>query len=172
MRRYGEEGNRLWHLARGLDRRSISPDRETKSVSAETTFNADIAEFRPLEQQLWDLTERVSSRLKASHLAGSTVTLKLKTADFKTRTRARSLGAPTQLASRIFAAGRDLLKNEVGATRFRLIGIGVSHLEDATGDDLSDLIDRRAAGAELAVDKLREKFGKGVVVKGLALDDD
>lgn len=172
MRRYGEEGNRLWHLARGLDQRSISPDRETKSVSAETTFNADIAEFRPLEQQLWDLTERVSSRLKASHLAGSTVTLKLKTADFKTRTRARALGAPTQLASRIFAAGRDLLKNEVGATRFRLIGIGVSHLEDATGDDLSDLIDRRAAGAELAVDKLREKFGKGVVVKGLALDDD
>jgi DNA polymerase-4 len=172
MRRYGEEGNRLWHLARGLDQRSISPDRETKSVSAETTFNADIAEFRPLEQQLWDLTERVSARLKASHLAGSTVTLKLKTADFKTRTRARSLGAPTQLASRIFAAGRDLLKNEVGATRFRLIGIGVSHLEDATGDDLSDLIDRRAAGAELAVDKLREKFGKGVVVKGLALDDD
>jgi DNA polymerase-4 len=172
MRRYGEEGNRLWHLARGLDQRSISPDRETKSVSAETTFNADIAEFRPLEQQLWDLTERVSARLKASHLAGSTVTLKLKTADFKTRTRARSLGAPTQLASRIFAAGRDLLKNEVGATRFRLIGIGVSHLEDATGDDLSDLIDRRAAGAELAVDKLREKFGKGVVVKGLALDDE
>jgi DNA polymerase-4 len=172
MRRYGEEGNRLWHLARGLDQRSISPDRETKSVSAETTFNSDIAEFRPLEQQLWDLTERVSARLKASHLAGSTVTLKLKTADFKTRTRARSLGAPTQLASRIFAAGRDLLKNEVGATRFRLIGIGVSHLEDATGDDLSDLIDRRAAGAELAVDKLREKFGKGVVVKGLALDDD
>jgi DNA polymerase-4 len=171
-RRYGEEGSRLWHLARGLDQRSISPNRETKSVSAETTFNADIAEFRPLEQQLWDLTERVSARLKASHLAGSTVTLKLKTADFKTRTRARSLGAPTQLASRIFAAGRDLLKNEIGATRFRLIGIGVSHLEDATGDDLSDLIDRRAAGAELAVDKLREKFGKGVVVKGLALDDE
>lgn len=172
MRRYGEEGNRLWHLARGLDQRSISPDRETKSVSAETTFNADIAEFRPLEQHLWDLTERVSSRLKASHLAGSTVTLKLKTADFKTRTRARSLGAATQLASRIFAAGRDLLKNEAGGTRFRLIGIGVSHLEEATGDDLSDLIDRRAAGAELAVDKLREKFGKGVVVKGLALDDE
>ena len=172
MRRYGEEGNRLWHLARGLDQRGISPDRETKSVSAETTFNTDISEFRPLEQHLWDLTERVSSRLKASHLAGSTVTLKLKTADFKIRTRARSLGAPTQLASRIFAAGRGLLKNEVGATRFRLIGIGVNHLEDATGDDLSDLIDRRAAGAELAVDRLREKFGKGVVVKGLALDDD
>ena len=81
----------------------MSIERETKSISAETTFNQDISEFRPLEQYLWDLTERVSSRLKANSLAGSTVTLKLKSADFKTRTRARSLGHPTQLASRIFA---------------------------------------------------------------------
>jgi DNA polymerase-4 len=172
MRRYGEEGTRLWHLARGLDQRAISADRETKSVSAETTFNADISEFRPLEQHLWDLTERVSTRLKANALAGSTVTLKLKTADFKIRTRARSLGHPTQLASRIFAAGRDLLGHEVGGTRFRLIGIGVTNLEDTTGDDLSDLIDRRAAGAEIAVDKLRAKFGKDAVVKGITLEED
>ena len=131
MRRYGEEGARLWQLARGLDARTVSAERETKSISAETTFERDIGEFRPLEQQLWELTEKVSARLKANALAGSTVTLKLKSADFKTRTRARSLGAPTQLATRIFAAGRDLLSHEVGQTRFRLIGIGVSHLEDA-----------------------------------------
>ena len=98
------------------------------------------------------------------------MTLKLKTADFKTRTRARSLGAPTQLAARIFAIGRDLLGAEVGNASFRLIGIGVSHLADATGDDLSDLLDRRAAGAELAVDKLREKFGKDAVVKGITIE--
>lgn len=171
MRRYGEEGLRLWQLARGIDRRSVNPERETKSISAETTFNHDIGEFRPLEQHLWDLTERVSARLKANALAGSTVTLKLKSADFKIRTRARALGAPTQLASRIFAAGRDLLTHEVGATRFRLIGIGVSNLEDAAGDDLVDLIDRRAAEAEHAVDRLRSKFGRNAVVKGLALDD-
>ena len=172
MRRYGEEGARLWHLARGLDTRTVSAERETKSISAETTFERDIGDFRPLEQHLWDLTERVSARLKTNALAGTTVTLKLKSADFKTRTRARSLGHPTQLASRIFAAGRDLLGHEIGTTRFRLIGIGVSHLEDATGDDLSDLIDRRAAGAELAVDKLREKFGKDAVVKGITLEED
>ena len=171
MRRYGEEGLRLWRLARGIDRRSVDPERDTKSISAETTFNHDIGEFRPLEQYLWDLTERVSARLKANALAGSTVTLKLKNADFKIRTRARALGAPTQLASRIFAAARDLLTHEVGATRFRLIGIGVSNLEDAIGDDLADLIDRRAAEAEHAVDRLRSKFGRNAVVKGLALDD-
>jgi DNA polymerase IV len=172
MRRYGEEGVRLWRLARGLDTRSVSAERETKSISAETTFERDIGDFRPLEQYLWDLTERVSTRLKANALAGSTVTLKLKSADFKTRTRARSLGHPTQLAARIFAAGRDLLSHEIGTTRFRLIGIGVSHLEDTTGDDMSDLIDRRAAGAELAVDKLREKFGKDAVVKGITLEEE
>jgi DNA polymerase-4 len=172
MRRYGAEGVRLWRLARGIDARHVSAERETKSISAETTFNQDISEFRPLEQHLWDLTDRVSARLKANKLAGSTVTLKLKSADFKTRTRARALGAPTQLAARIFAAGRDLLEHEVGKTRFRLIGIGVSNLEDATGDDFADLIDRRAAEAEHAVDKLREKFGRDAVVKGLTLDDD
>ena len=172
MRRYGEEGARLWHLARGLDTRSVDPERETKSVSAETTFNEDISAFRPLEQQLWELTEKVSSRLKAQALAGSTVTLKLKSADFKIRTRARSLNGPTQLAARIFAAGRDLLAHEIGATKYRLIGIGVSHLEDATGDDMADLIDRRAAEAEHAVDRLRSKFGKDAVVKGLALEDE
>ena len=171
MRRYGEEGLRLWRLARGIDERSVNPERDTKSISAETTFNHDIGEFRPLEQYLWDLTERVSARLKANALAGSTVTLKLKSTDFKIRPRARALGAPTQLASRIFAAGRDLLTHEVGATRFRLIGIGVSNLEDAIGDDLADLIDRRAAEAEHAVDRLRSKFGRNAVVKGLALDD-
>jgi len=172
MRRYGEEGARLWRLGRGLDQRTVSPDRETKSISAETTFERDIGEFRPLEQHLWDLTERVSARLKANALAGSTVTLKLKSADFKIRTRARALGHPTQLAARIFAAGRDLLSHEVGTTHFRLIGIGVSNLRDVAGDDLADLIDRRAAEAEYAVDKLRSKFGRDAVVKGLTLDDD
>lgn len=172
MRRYGEEGLRLWQLARGIDARRVDPVRETKSVSAETTFNENIGDLRPLEQHLWDLTERVSARLKEAELAGSTVTLKLKTGDFKLRTRARALGNPTQLAARIFAAGRDLLRNEVGTARFRLIGIGVSHLVDATGDDLSDLIDRRGAQAEHAIDKLRSKFGKDAVVKGLALDEE
>jgi DNA polymerase-4 len=170
MRRYGEEGARLWRLARGIDTRRVDPERETKSVSAETTFECDIGELRPLEQSLWELSERVSARLKTAELAGSTVTLKLKSADFKIRTRARSLAAPTQLAARIFAAGRDLLLREVGATRYRLIGIGVTHLEDTRGDDLADLIDGRAAKAEHAVDHLRAKFGRDVVIRGLSLE--
>ena len=171
-RRYGIEGARLARLARGLDDRPVRAEREAKSISAETTFDHDIADFRPLELRLWRLAEKVSARLKANGLAGSTVTLKLKTADFRIRTRAQSLSHPTQLAGRIFAAGRDLLARETDGTMFRLIGIGLSALCDADGADFADLIDRRSAEAEQAIDWLRERFGDEAVIKGLALDGD
>ncbi len=172
MARYGEEGARLWRLARGIDARDVSAERETKSISAETTFERDIGEFRPLEQQLWELTERVSVRLKANALAGSTVTLKLKSADFKIRTRARSLGASTQLAAKIFAAGRDLLEHEVGDNEIPPDRHRRQPSGRRAGDDLADLIDARAAKAEHAVDRLRSKFGRDAVVKGLALEEE
>ena len=175
MRKLGAEGQRLFRLSRGIDSRTVTPDRETKSVSAETTFETDIASFRLLERDLWRLSDKVSGRLKAEELAGATVTLKLKTADFKLRTRARSLGAPTQLAAKIFAAGRELLTREADGTRFRLIGIGVSALagaEDADPADLVDIRGQRTAAAEHAVDKLREKFGHDAVVMGRAIEED
>jgi DNA polymerase-4 len=174
MRRYGVEGRRLWRLSRGIDDRSVNPERETKSVSAETTFNQDIADYKALEKLLWSLSEKVSTRLKQSGIAGTTITLKLKTADFRLRTRARSLGESTQLAARIFEAGRDLLRRETDGTKFRLIGIGASNLDVGGKADTVDLIvdqkGKRAAEAEHAIDKVRQKFGKAAVVKGLVFD--
>jgi DNA polymerase-4 len=170
MRRYGEEGRRLARLARGIDARTVSADRETKSVSSETTFERDLADFRSLERILWGLAEEVSSRLKAKELAGSTVTMKLKTADFKIRTRARSLETPTQLAGRIFAAARGLLEREADGTRFRLLGVGMSALVEADQADPADLVDGRAAQAEHAVDRVRARFGDDAVVRGLAFE--
>jgi DNA polymerase-4 len=171
MRRYGEEGRRLARLARGIDARNVNAERETKSVSSETTFERDIADFRALERILWGLAEDVSARLKKKDLAGLTVTLKLKTADFKIRTRARSLPTPTQLAQRIFAAARGLLEHETDGTRFRLLGVGMSALKGADQADPADLVDgRRAAAAEHAVDSLRARFGDDAVVRGLAYE--
>jgi DNA polymerase IV len=170
MRRYGEEGRRLARLARGLDERNVSSDRETKSVSSETTFERDISDFRSLERIIWSLAEEVSARLKAKDLAGSTVTLKLKTADFRVRTRARSFKSATQLANRIFAAGKELLRREADGTRFRLLGIGLSALVSADQADPADLVDGRTAEAEHAVDRLRARFGDDAVVRGLAFE--
>src|SRR5262252_524360 len=175
MRRFGTEGLRLARLAHGIDAREVSADRETKSVSAETTFEGDIADVRELERILWHMSEKVSARLKAKELAGATVTLKLKTADFRLRTRARSLAAPTQLAARIFAAGRELLERETDGTKFRLIGIGVSALADPEDADPADLVDahgERSKKAEHAVDRLRAKFGREAVVMGRVLGDE
>ncbi len=174
MRRYGAEGQRLARLARGIDVRPVDPVRERKSVSAENTFATDISSFRPLEKRLWAAAEEVSDRLKEKHLSGSTVTLKLKTADFRILTRARSLENPTQLAGKIFGAARELLEREINGTRYRLLGVGVSALADAEDADPADLIDRsgeRRAAAERAMDRVRGKFGHEAVVKGLALEE-
>jgi DNA polymerase-4 len=169
IRRYGAEGRRLARLAFGLDDRAVSAERECKSISAETTFDRDLAEFRALELHLWQLSERVSVRLKAGGIAGSTITLKLKTAAFRIRTRAQSLAQPTQLAARIFVTGRDLLLAETDGTLFRLIGIGVSALCDAGTADAGDWIERRSAQAERAMDRLRARYGDRAIIKGLAL---
>jgi DNA polymerase IV len=175
MRRYGAEGLRLSRLSRGVDVRRVTPERESKTVSAETTFDRDIAAFRPLERCLWSLSERVSARLKTQELAGSTITLKLKTADFRLKTRARSLDHATALADSIFTVGRDLLTREADGRRYRLLGIGVSALVSAGQADRADLIEPRTGridAAEHAIDRLRGRFGRDAVVRGLAFDGD
>ena len=94
MRQFPSDGRRLWRLARGIDDRRVEPDRGAKTISSETTFETDIRDFATLEKILWRLCEKTSSRLKSSELAGSTVTLKLKTADFRQRTRSQSIAGP------------------------------------------------------------------------------
>ncbi|MFC0243404.1 DNA polymerase IV [Rhodopseudomonas telluris] len=168
MRQFGDEGRRLWRLARGIDDRKVVPDRGAKSISNETTFDTDIRDLETLERILWRLSEKVSSRLKGASLAGSTVTLKLKTADFRQRTRSQTIHAPTQMAGRIFAISREMLAKEIDGTAFRLIGTGVSALTEQTQADESDLLDRRAATAERAMDDLRKKFGNAAVIRGLS----
>ncbi|RCS22019.1 DNA polymerase IV [Phyllobacterium salinisoli] len=169
MRAYGTMGQRLYRLSRGMDVRRVEPEGEMKSVSSETTFNTDLSSAGDLVPILRSLSEKVSRRLKAGGIAGRTVVLKLKTQDFKSRTRNRQLSDPTQLADRIFRTGLQLLEKELDGTKFRLIGIGVSDLEDAGKADPPDLVDNQAtkrAVAEGAIDKLRTKFGNKAVETG------
>jgi DNA polymerase-4 len=169
MRRYGEMGARLARLARGEDARAIEIDGEMKSVSAETTFNNDLSDFEDLSTALLALCERLSERLKSKALTGQTVTLKLKSAGFRLRTRARHLMIPTQLANILYETGVQLLAREIDGTAFRLIGIGVSGIETAHGSDPMDLIEpgiARRAEAERAMDRVRNRFGKDAVIRG------
>jgi DNA polymerase-4 len=170
MKQFPTEGRRLWRLARGIDDRRVVPDRGAKTISSETTFETDIRDFATLEKTLWRLSEKVSARLKSSDLAGSTVTLKLKTADFRQRTRSQSIHAPTQLAAKIFAITREMLAKEIDGTAFRLMGAGVSALRPGSVADDTDMLDRRAADAERAIDDLRRKFGNAAVIRGIAYE--
>jgi DNA polymerase-4 len=173
MRRYGSMGARLARLAQARDSRSVEPHGEAKSVSAETTFNEDTADAHVLKAILRSLSEKVSRRLKRSGLAGLTVTLKLKTTDFRLRTRSRQLADPTRLADRIFSAGVELLAPEADGTMFRLIGIGMSDFADPRLADPEDLVDAGAAkraAAEAAVDRIRNRFGTDAVELGLTFE--
>jgi len=170
MRQFPTEGRRLWRLARGLDDRRVVADRGAKTISSETTFETDVSDFATLEKLLWRLSDKVSARLKNGELAGSTITLKLKTADFRQRTRSQSIHAPTQLAAKIFAVAREMLAREIDGTAFRLMGTGVSALKPGSQADDTDMLDRRAAHAERAIDNLRRKFGQTAVIRGIAYD--
>jgi DNA polymerase-4 len=168
MKQFASEGRRLWRLARGIDDRRVVADRGAKTISSETTFENDIRDFATLEKLLWRLSEKVSARLKNGELAGSTITLKLKTTDFRPRTRSQSIAAPTQLAGKIFAVSREMLAKETDGTAFRLMGVGVSALRPGSAADDTDMLDRRSAHAERAMDGLRKKFGNAAVIRGIA----
>lgn len=169
-KRYGSIGIRLARLSRGEDDRGVVPERGTKGISAETTFDSDLSGAGELLPILRNLSERVSTRLKREGLCGRTIVLKLKTAEFRLRTRNVQLDSPTDLADRIFRAGRALLSKELDGTRFRLIGIGLADLSPAGLAQPKDLIDEDAekhAKAERAMDQIRGRFGRDGLALGL-----
>ena len=171
--RYGNTGEHLANLARGQDRRHVNIDRESKSISAETTFLDDMGDVAELRRRLWPLCERVADRLKASGLSGRVVTLKLKTARFKLLTRRQTIAKPTQLAEVIFRTAEPLLKGEATGPKFRLIGVGVEDFDGAAGDATPDLFatqpvddTEHLAEVERTMDAVRAKFGKAAIRKG------
>ena len=154
---------------------TFQPTITRKSISAETTFNTDIRDCGELERILWPLAEKVSRRAKAEGVAGHTVVLKLKTADFKTRTRNVSLSDATLLANRIYDAAIPMLQREATGTAFRLIGVGITGLTPASPEQETETLDSGVAArakAELAVDKIRNKFGRAAVGRGITFGGD
>jgi DNA polymerase-4 len=169
--RYGSHGLHLSQLAHGRDSRSVNPREARKSMSAETTFNEDIAAIAELEDVLWPLCEKVARHARGEAIAGRVVTLKLRATDFRIVTRRRTLPFPTQTARTLFVAAREMLAGEASGQPWRLIGVGISEIVEqaqASGD-FFDGGESRALSGEKAVDSLRGRFGAGAVVSGRAL---
>jgi DNA polymerase-4 len=171
--RFGGMGERLWHLARGEDHRRVTRNAPMKSISNETTFAEDTANADILDGHIWRLAEKVADRAKAKGLAGRTVTLKLRRADFRILTRRSTLPDATQMADRLYRTARALFEQVEGAGSYRLIGVGLADLvPEAEADRAPDLLDPQAetrARAERAADAIRARFGTDAILKGRAL---
>ena len=166
--KFGDMGLHLAKLARAEDYRPVKSTSKRKSVSAENTFNEDISDIEVLKDKLWQVCLKTADRSKAKNLAGTVVTFKLKTQQFETITRRRTLPQPVQLADVIFRTCLPLLEKEANGRKFRLIGSGISGLTSPVGDS-GDLLDPDAIKrgmAERASDKARAKFGKDAVMTG------
>jgi DNA polymerase-4 len=169
VKRYGESGLRLHDLAHGRDARPVRPDHDRRGMSAETTFNEDLTSAEDLEAELWPLCEKLAAKARRDGVASRVLILKLRRADFRIITRRMSAPEPVQTARALFAAGRALMASELGRP-YRLIGIGMGELADATvSSTLFETAEARALRTETAIDSLRAKFGARSVVAGRAL---
>jgi len=150
--RFGKRGEHLRAKALGLDQEPVHTEHVTKSVSAENTFSSDLADPALVRQELLRISGRVARRLQRQELRGRTVTVKLRRADFTTFTRQATMPAATCDEAAIAEAAWRLASLEVTPGRaFRLLGVGVSGLEDDAGIPDVALAEPEARQLELAL---------------------
>jgi DNA polymerase-4 len=169
--RYGAHGLHLHQLAHGRDARLVNPREGRKSLSAETTFEQDIAGVPELEDILWPLCEKVARHARVEEIAGRVVTLKLRATDFRIVTRRRTMPFPTRTARTLFATAREMLAHEARGQLWRLIGVGISDIvpADSGSVDLFEVGEEKSLRSEQAIDALRGRFGAGAVISGREL---
>ena len=163
-------GDRIWHLARGIDPRSVETDRSEKSVGHEETFDADIADPLILRSELRRLADRVGARLRGGGWEASTIAIKVRFADFSTISRSQTLPEPTAVGQRIGDAAHELFESVERRMPIRLIGVRAEKLRPAGSAPLAlwdDDQDWRRI--EDALDGAVAKFGRGAVTRATLL---
>ena len=174
----GKYGKRLLALSRGIDDSPVVPFTESKSISSEETLPANTDDKEVLKKYLLMQSEFVGKRARAKGLRGTTVTLKLKRADFTQMTRSVTFEEPTNSSNSIYEQGLELFERIKTPTKFRLIGVGLSNLVPAEESPMqlnlfqrNDLKEKSWEEAERAMDTIKEKFGKDAIRRGDLLKD-
>ncbi|HWS44248.1 MAG TPA: DNA polymerase IV [Acidimicrobiia bacterium] len=174
-------GRHLHALARNDDARSVTPERDAKSIGAEQTFSVDLHDRADCRRELVRLTDRVSARLRGAGLVASTVTLKIRFGNFETRTRARTLAEATDVSTTVLAVAHELLDEFDVRRGVRLLGVALSHLDatrarqsvlglEGDGEVTQRLRVERRSAVERAVDEVRERFGARAVGPATLVD--
>ena len=170
---FGRYTERVLQRAAGIDTRPVVPDQDEKQISAEETFDADIADHARLRAEIVRLGDKVGARLRSRELTASCVTVKIRRKDFTTYSRQRHFEPPTHETRVITSIATELLNAWLAAqprAALRLLGVGVSDLAPATQLDLFTAPQTaRNRDLDAAVDRIRERFGKGVLAPASAL---
>ena len=172
-RKFGKAGAALWQRAQGIDLREVVPWTPPKSESAEVTLDEDTRDRDVLRTWLMRHAERVGASLRRHGLAGRTVTVKIKYADFRQITRQTTLAHRISSTETIYDTACAILDGVDLADRVRLIGVGVSGFEEGGPSQLSLMPEpkpqseeKRRGRLDRAVDALRERYGRDAVVRG------
>ena len=160
-------GEKLYELSWGRDPRTVQPDEQEKSIGNEETFARDIDDPKYIKAELLRLSEKVAARLRSHEYVGRTVALKVRFADFTTITRSKTVDNPTDVAKEIYAIVAELYDAlHLQRARIRLVGVRMEGLVEAATASRQLLLDAPEHGwreAEVAVDHLTARFGKGAV---------
>ncbi len=173
---FGRFGARARSRASGIDDRPVVSDRETKSISAEETFDEDLKDLDAMHRELLRLTDRCATRLRRKQLFAGNVQLKVRQSDFTTFTRQRALTPPTNGTRALYETAMALLETwlrEHPGQAIRLLGVGGSELAAAGQADLFETqSDRGSNVLDSTVDEIRERFGTLSLERARSLDRD
>ena len=160
-------GKQLHALAWGRDERRVVPTQPERSIGADETFARDVDDPEVVLRELLRLCERTAGRLRSAGLAGRTISLKVRFADFTTITRSRTLPEATDVAAVVYATARSLFEAlHLDRARLRLVGVRVEQLTDADTSPHQLTFGERSRGrreAEQAADRAAQRFGRGAV---------
>jgi len=160
---FGRYSSRMKARAAGIDDRPVIADWDEKQISAEETFDVDIRDRTRLHEELAQLTDRMSSRLRGSGWFAGCVVVKIRRKDFKTYTRQCPVRPATQETRPLATAASQLLDEwlrEQPRAEIRLLGVGASDLTTAPQLDLFAVPESaRNQNLDAAIDGIRAKFG-------------
>jgi DNA polymerase-4 len=164
----GKFGDDLAERSLGIDDSTIHTSHKLKSVSNETTFSRDVMDVQVLHETLHKLSESVGRRLRKKNLTGNTVRLKLRWQNFTTLTRQVTLENPTNDDREIYSAVKGLFNETWQKGKpVRLLGVGVTHFSKPQSQlTLWNTTSEKDGKLLMAVDSLRERYGKNTILRG------
>ena len=174
--RFGETGRHIWQLAHGQDARDVVADREAKSISTETTFAHDIGDRHVLRVWLLDLVDHLASRLRREGVWARTIDLKIRSSDFRTQTRSKTLVEATNVTEVIWKSAAEVFERALASDGdllpVRLLGVGATKLtrECVSQGDLFEgerhEQHERQGALDQTIDTIRAQFGVGSIQRG------